>query len=99
MLASTDIAITSNTRLVPQSFGKVVWLIRWLLANSGLSVVTEFNVSNEPYFVPASSLWWTHRPCCLNRSRWIVRLQCFFPYTLSSGETSAQLMSIGRTAS
>ena len=43
-------ASTGNTRVIPESFGKSVALIRRLLLGAGLRVVEEFDVSSEPYF-------------------------------------------------
>ncbi|MGD0870071.1 MAG: DUF302 domain-containing protein [Bryobacteraceae bacterium] len=45
-----SIATTGNTRVIPEPFGKAVGMIRRLLLDAGLSVVEEFDVSNEPYF-------------------------------------------------
>jgi len=38
----------NNTRVIPESFGKSVLLIRRLLARADLSIVNEFNLSSEP---------------------------------------------------
>ena len=50
MGAPMSIATSGNTRVIPESFGKSVPLIRRLLLDGGLSIVEEFNVSREPYF-------------------------------------------------
>jgi hypothetical protein len=50
MAALMSIVTIGNTRVIPGPFGKSVPLIRRLLSDGGLSIVDEFNLSNEPYF-------------------------------------------------
>jgi len=50
MSLSTSTATTGNTRVISNSVGRAIPLIRRLLSEAGLSVVEEFNVSSEPYF-------------------------------------------------
>lgn len=50
MALSTSTATTGNTRVISNSIGRAIPLIRRLLSEAGLSVVEEFNVSSEPYF-------------------------------------------------
>ena len=49
MSLSTGTATTGNTRVISNSVGRTVPLIRRLLWEAELSVVGEFNVSSEPY--------------------------------------------------
>jgi uncharacterized protein (DUF302 family) len=43
-------AAESNTRTVPEPFGRAVPMVRRLLLSAGLAVVEEFDVSGESYF-------------------------------------------------
>jgi len=52
-----SIATSGNTRVIAESFGKSVMLVRRLLANGGLCVVEECNVSSEPYFRSGITRW------------------------------------------
>jgi hypothetical protein len=45
-----SIATAGNTRVIPETFGKSVPLIRRLLSDAGLNIVEELNMSSEPYF-------------------------------------------------
>lgn len=45
-----SIATAGHTRVIRESFGKSVPLIRRLLLDAGLSIVEEFDVSSGPYF-------------------------------------------------
>lgn len=46
---------TNNTRFIPASLAHSVPIIRQHLQNAGLSVIGEFDLSNEPYFEIAIS--------------------------------------------